>query len=696
MPHEQNLSLPRQFLPATGLSSIAARLLSAFCAVTVTTLVVAMIAWGTLRSTSTTLRALTNDSLPLMSKSIELQAKVSTFASDLQRFSNVQSDLERNQQYLSLMKASSDIDDTIFDFSQTVDGSKNTKKAGKLAEARGGSALVRMMDIGAKLASSVSAVNATVSKRLEISSRRYEQLKAIDTFAAAARQATHFSSPAEASRQIDLIGKARSTLDASAVSNSAQTAESKREFIMFANELAKSSINLPAALRDAFRRFIELGSGERGVFNLLDAQRQATTQTDTAVHGAIGGVADLRQLLAEYVTSTRKVVEKDAANANDAAEAGRYIIFGFAFFAMAFAGAIGWFYVVRNLIARLEQLAHATKLVAHGDLSADVPQGGKDEIAEMAQSLQVFKDNAIEVGRLRREQLEAEERVREERREVMLSLANRADASVVSIVESLASAATELRRTAENLTHVASEAAMQSGAAAGGAESTTENVQAMAAAVRQLSQSITAISQRVGESADIAKGAVTQARQTNETVDGLKKAAQHVGDIVGLIEDIASQTNLLALNATIEAARAGEAGKGFAVVASEVKALANQTAHATEEIRQQIDTMQRMTTGAVGAIDTITMTIMRINENSTIVANEIAVQGSAIVDMARNAESAATATGLVSRNISGVSQASSRTGDSASRVLAASEVVTQHADRLKHEMAHFLDGVRVA
>ncbi|MBF0334572.1 MAG: CZB domain-containing protein [Alphaproteobacteria bacterium] len=84
-------------------------------------------------------------------------------------------------------------------------------------------------------------------------------------------------------------------------------------------------------------------------------------------------------------------------------------------------------------------------------------------------------------------------------------------------------------------------------------------------------------------------GAVAEAAAK---VHDLADASSQIGDIVNQIEAIAKQTNLLALNATIEAARAGEAGKGFAVVATEVKALANQTARATVDIRVRIDSLR--------------------------------------------------------------------------------------------------------
>ncbi len=149
-----------------------------------------------------------------------------------------------------------------------------------------------------------------------------------------------------------------------------------------------------------------------------------------------------------------------------------------------------------------------------------------------------------------------------------------------------------MRATAEGMSATAEETSRQATAVSAASEQASANVQTVATATEELTASISEIGRQVEQSSHTTRKAVDQAKDTSTTVDGLARAAQRIGDVVKLIQDIASQTNLLALNATIEAARAGEAGKGFAVVASEVKALANQTSKATEEISSQISEMQ--------------------------------------------------------------------------------------------------------
>src|SRR5450755_5040570 len=149
-----------------------------------------------------------------------------------------------------------------------------------------------------------------------------------------------------------------------------------------------------------------------------------------------------------------------------------------------------------------------------------------------------------------------------------------------------------------------------------------------------MASSVTEIGRQVQQSENITNAAVRQAEQTNARINELSQAAGRIGEVVKLITAIAEQTNLLALNATIEAARAGESGRGFAVVASEVKALAAQTAKATDEIGMQIAGMQTATQDSVGAIKEIGATIGHIADIATTIAATVEVQGTSTVEIA--------------------------------------------------------------
>jgi methyl-accepting chemotaxis protein len=143
----------------------------------------------------------------------------------------------------------------------------------------------------------------------------------------------------------------------------------------------------------------------------------------------------------------------------------------------------------------------------------------------------------------------------------------------------------------------------------------------------------------------VAKAAVEEAEKSDRLVAGLVTMAQKIGDVVALISQIAGQTNLLTLNATIESARAGEAGRGFAVVASEVKALASQTAKATEDIGAQINEMQAATGNTAAALKAISQTITKISEISTMIASAVEEQAAATKAVTTNINSTNKAVG---------------------------------------------------
>jgi methyl-accepting chemotaxis protein len=200
----------------------------------------------------------------------------------------------------------------------------------------------------------------------------------------------------------------------------------------------------------------------------------------------------------------------------------------------------------------------------------------------------------------------------------------------------------------------------------------------------------------VQESSRIANEAVNQAQKTNDRVGELAKAATRIGDVVELINTIAGQTNLLALNATIEAARAGEAGRGFAVVAAEVKALAEQTSKATGEISQHIGGIQAATGESVSAIREIGHTIERMSEIASTIASAVEEQGAATQEIARNVQQAARGTNEVSANIVDVQRGATETGSASAQVLSAAQSLSQDSNRLKVEVANFLQSVRAA
>jgi methyl-accepting chemotaxis protein len=189
---------------------------------------------------------------------------------------------------------------------------------------------------------------------------------------------------------------------------------------------------------------------------------------------------------------------------------------------------------------------------------------------------------------------------------------------------------------------------------------------------------------------------VQQAKTTNEQVGELSKAANRIGDVVELINTIAGQTNLLALNATIEAARAGNAGRGFAVVAQEVKALAEQTAKATDEISQQISGIQGATRESVQAIQAIGTTIERISAIASTIASAVEQQGAATREISSNVQHAANGTSQVSANILQVKRGAGEIGQASSKVFSAAQSLSGESSRLRADVATFVNSVRSA
>ena len=351
----------------------------------------------------------------------------------------------------------------------------------------------------------------------------------------------------------------------------------------------------------------------------------------------------------------------------------------------------------RDISGGLGELRSGMHRLASGDINSAVPGLDRaDELGAMAQSVQVFKDNMIETDRLRTDQEAQKQGAARERRQAMLDLATKFEGTVGGIVEGVAASATGLQSIAQSIATTSEETSQRSTAVTMASEQATLNVQTVASAAEELSASIQEIGRQVSQAAEIIQQGVRQSVQSNEQVKGLTAAADKIGDVVKLISDIAGQTNLLALNATIEAARAGDAGKGFAVVASEVKALATQTARATQEIAAQIKTIQEATRVAAQSIQSVTETIGEVSETATAIASAVEEQGAATREISRNVLEAAHGTAEVSGNITGVREAARQAGAAAALVLSSAGELAGNGEKLKAQVQVFLNEVRAA
>ncbi|MCG8690232.1 MAG: methyl-accepting chemotaxis protein [Minwuiales bacterium] len=450
-----------------------------------------------------------------------------------------------------------------------------------------------------------------------------------------------------------------------------------------------------ATLRGLDETLNEVQAVSSEIFEYAEVYRQA--EAEELFHGRFTELEkqSIEQIVV-IVAQERDRAKAELVNLDTAKSTMNMIILIVSLAALAAAGGTGLF-IARSVASRTSKLTVAMTALAGNDTTIDVPGvSSQDEIGEMARAVEVFKDNAIEAARLKREQAEQARVAEDEKRRNTLKMADDLELNLKGVADTVSTAAGEMKGTAQSMSAAAEETTTQATVVASVSEEASANVAAVAAAAEELSQSIDEVGRQVGQATKVAEAATDQAQQTNTTVNSLADGAQKIGEVVSLINDIAEQTNLLALNATIEAARAGDAGKGFAVVASEVKSLASQTAKATDEIGQQIGAMQSVTQDTVTAIQAVVTAMEEINQVTASISTAMERQTAATTEIARNVQEAATGTQEVSANITGVSEAATNSSAAASQVVGVVDRLTGQSQALHDALDTFLARLRAA
>jgi methyl-accepting chemotaxis protein len=364
---------------------------------------------------------------------------------------------------------------------------------------------------------------------------------------------------------------------------------------------------------------------------------------------------------ARYFVSCRKTVEQEATFGIDArfrSTAGNYLLRG----AMDALARKYWF--------SRRKLIDNTKLVS------------KVIAFDVANAMTLHREAAAVKAQTRRKAIDA-------------AIADFAG-TIGEVLEAIKDASASLTATCTAMRSLADDAVSRIAIASTAASETTQRVKITSEATDELYGSINHIGQETARALEMAKAAVGDTQRTQQAVFSLNDTAGRIGTIVNIISTIASQTNLLALNATIEAARAGSAGKGFAVVASEVKALANQTSRATDEISQQVSGIQDATRKSVDEISSITRAIEQLTTAATSIASAVEQQSNTTRDIAGSIQTAAGYTTSASTEIMSVEQTARQSATAFSEIADLTGRVAVRARELESKVTDFFSRVRAA
>ena len=436
------------------------------------------------------------------------------------------------------------------------------------------------------------------------------------------------------------------------------------QFVEFRKELVRRAVEInPAAGR-------EWGDNEanRSVRSALNKDLEALSKA----------YAERAKTIAEQTETTRQL---------------SLVLTGLGGVALALV-LIGVILIAGSIARPLSVITAVIKQVAEGADNVRVPHTDRgDEIGALARAIEIFRQ-AMDHNKNLNSQVSRESEIREARGRHIETSVDAFRGAIGTVLRAVKENATAMRGSAQTIRRVTSEASNEASAAAGATEQASSNVATVAGAAEELSASVEEIGRQVRQSAAAVEQTGLRTEKSIAEIESLAAATQRIDGVLNLIHAIAEQTNLLALNATIEAARAGDAGRGFAVVAHEVKALAGQTAKATEEISQNVSLIQSSTKNAVDAVREIGHAVGGINEITTAIAHAIGQQDAATREISSNAQGAAQGNATLVHNIGSLRDAIGQTSTVAASVLTASDDLNATAETLSREVETFFDNLR--